>query len=226
MFFVLDENNNKVEAFDKKGVLNALNTAIKDGSLANLVADAAFVSKLKCCVSGKTNKTAFVTQEKYNELAAAGLLERNTLYYITDDTWADGVDEALTKISDRLEEVDEALTKTKDIVNEVLESQEKITATGGKVQITKAGVYLVIARVNHNNQDLCYSGIITVPELATIKGVAKYQYDNDYLFLSYDVDQPNEHIPDLINHYITVWIKEAERSNQTINAYRLRGFSI
>lgn len=104
MFYVLDENNNKVEAFDKQGVLAVLAQAISDGSLNNIVADSAFVSKLKCCVGGDTFKVAFVTQAKYNELEANNLLERNTYYYITDDDTANNLDELLTQLTNAVNE--------------------------------------------------------------------------------------------------------------------------
>lgn len=98
IFYVLDENNNKVEALDKEGVLNAIETAIQDGSLAGLVADAGFISKLKCCVNGNTSKIGFITQAQYNTLEVNGLLEKNTLYFITDDTLADDLEEQLKTI--------------------------------------------------------------------------------------------------------------------------------
>ena len=98
-FYVLDENNNKVEALDREGVLNAIEEAIRSGGLANLVADAGFITKLKCCVSGSTNKMGFITQAKYNELKAADLLENNTLYYIYDDTSIDNIEKELQDIN-------------------------------------------------------------------------------------------------------------------------------
>lgn len=105
MYYVLDENRNLIEAFDKQGVLNALETAIADGSLENLVADAAFVNKLKCCVSGNTTKMAFITQAKYNELEVSGTLESNTAYFIIDDATLDNVDEQLTFLTATLNDI-------------------------------------------------------------------------------------------------------------------------
>ena len=67
-FYVLDENNNKVPAYDKEGVLALLAQAIEDGSLDSIVADSAFITKLKCCVGGGTYNIAFIDQAKYNEL--------------------------------------------------------------------------------------------------------------------------------------------------------------
>lgn len=110
-FYVLDENNNKVEAFDKEGVLAVLAQAIADGSLENIVADAAFVSKLKCCVNGITNNVAFVTQNKYNQLDAAGQLVENTYYFITDDSTCDEIDNVLQGLNDRINGIIETVNK-------------------------------------------------------------------------------------------------------------------
>lgn len=98
MFFVIDENNNKIEAYDKEGVLAVLSKAIKDGSLSGISADAGFVSKLKCCVGGDTHPVAFVSQAKYNELEASGSLIENCIYYITDDTTAENIDKQLKEV--------------------------------------------------------------------------------------------------------------------------------
>lgn len=109
MYYVLDENNNKIEALDKEGVLAAIEEAIANGSLAGLVADAAFISKVKCCVSGQTNKLAFVTQAKYNEMQAKGELTKNCYYYITDDETADDIDKLLDVLIDRCDQIEERL---------------------------------------------------------------------------------------------------------------------
>jgi hypothetical protein len=103
MFYVLDEHHNLIEAYDKEGVLAVLSQAIKDGSLSGITADSAFVSKVKCCVTGGTNKVAFVTQAKYNELLASGSLLANCMYYITDDTTADDIDAELNSLTGRIQ---------------------------------------------------------------------------------------------------------------------------
>ena len=99
MFYVLDENNNRIEAYSKEEVLAMLNKAIADGSLEGITADAAFISKIKCCVTGGTNNVAFITSAKYNELEAAGTLKEDTAYFITDDTTLDGLDEQLKALN-------------------------------------------------------------------------------------------------------------------------------
>lgn len=107
--FVIDENNNKVTAYSAEEVLSVLAQAIADGSLANIVASAAFIDKIKCCVSGETNKIAFVTQAKYNELEAAGTIEENVLYEITDDTTVEDINQALTNINESITSLDKRL---------------------------------------------------------------------------------------------------------------------
>lgn len=99
MFYVLDDNNNKVEGLDKQGVVALLNKAIEDGTLAGIASDSAFVDKLKCCVSGNTFKVAFVTQAKYNELKAEEQLITNCYYFVTDDTTCEDIDEQLSKVN-------------------------------------------------------------------------------------------------------------------------------
>lgn len=119
-YYVLDENNNKVEAFDKQGVLALLDQAIKDGSLENIVADAAFVSKLKCCVGGGTYQIAFITQAKYNELAANDALLENAYYFIVDDTTAEDLNEKLLKIDDlevRLNNINENISNSRHYID-------------------------------------------------------------------------------------------------------------
>jgi hypothetical protein len=101
MHYVLDENNNKVEAYDKQEVLAAIEKAIADGSLADLVADAAFVTKLKCCVGGGTHQMAFITQAQYNELKARGSVATGCVYFITDDTTVDDINTAIEQLEQK-----------------------------------------------------------------------------------------------------------------------------
>ena len=103
MNYVLDANNNRVEAYSKEEVLAVLNKAITDGTLANVVADAAFITKVKCCVGGGTHSFAFVTQAKYNELKAKAELLDNCYYFITDDTTADEFSRQLTQLTTAVE---------------------------------------------------------------------------------------------------------------------------
>lgn len=108
-FYVLDENNNKVEAYDKEGVLAVLEQAIENGSLEQITANSAFVTKLKCCVGGGTYKMAFITQEKYNELKTNSQLSSDTIYWITDDTTCEEINKALTSINNNITSINNRL---------------------------------------------------------------------------------------------------------------------
>lgn len=148
-FYVLDENNNKIPALDQEGVLNAIETAIKDGSLANLVANEAFVTKLKCCVTGGTNQVAFVTQQKYNELKAANQLKENTLYHITDDPTAEELDAILQALSDTVTHlVTNCGNNTNNInniytfLNKVIPQRLTVDDSINGISLTKSGLYV------------------------------------------------------------------------------------
>ena len=105
--YVLDENNNKVEAFTKEEVLAVLQQAINDGTLENIVKDAGFINKIKCCVTGGTTRIAYVTQAKYNELKAGNLLQENTEYNIVDDTTAEDIEKALEDLNTNINNVND-----------------------------------------------------------------------------------------------------------------------
>lgn len=146
--YVLDDNNNKVEAFDKEGVLNAIEEAIKNGSLEGLVADAGFITKLKCCVSGSTNKMAFITQAKYNELVASGLVEDNTYYFIYDDTTAENIEDQIEYINNEISTISNHLQALSD-GDEVVETANNATyATQAATATTVSGNSLSASQEN------------------------------------------------------------------------------
>ena len=102
--FVLDENNNKIEAYSAQEVISVLEQAIADGSLKNVVAGQAVIDKLKCCVGGNTHHVAFITQAKYNELEESGNIIADCVYFITDDTTADDCSALLAELNAKVEE--------------------------------------------------------------------------------------------------------------------------
>ena len=104
-YYVLDEENNKVEAYTKEEILSVIAQAIADGSLAKISADAGFISKIKCACTGTTIKEAFITQAQYNALEAAGTLDAYTEYNIIDDTTCEDIDNALKEINTDLSEL-------------------------------------------------------------------------------------------------------------------------
>ena len=185
MFYVLDENNNKVEALDKEGVFAVLAQAIADGSLTSLVADAAFISKLKCCVSGDEHKVAFVSTAKYNELATAGTIEANCLYYITDDTSYADFNKALEELTATINDCTNAYNQLKSNLTDGtyvvgnaknannltgLSPIEGVANSNGAwyCDIETTGIYIAVADLTYSSSadSGIYSGVIAVTDLA------------------------------------------------------------
>lgn len=154
MFYVLDENHNLVEAYDKEGVLAVLAQAIANGSLDSVVADSAFVTQLKCCVGGVSHKMAFVTQAKYNELKESDGLLDNCMYYITDDTKDADMDAFLTALSNKVNSLDvwkaevesgtKSVPKAKSLVPVASSTVTLTNGSSDKVSLDVGGIYLLI----------------------------------------------------------------------------------
>lgn len=162
MNYVLDDNKNLVEGASLQEILNIINTAIEDGSLANLVKDAAFISKFKCCVGGGTHYMGFVTQAEYNNLKASGGLKANGLYFIIDDTTADDLNERLEAINKNIKETKAALNDVTTRVD-ALGFKEGAFEFSGSAQtnsIKKQGNY-VIANLKYDGSDYV---TLTVPK--------------------------------------------------------------
>lgn len=122
MYYVKDENGNRVEAYTKEEFLTFLQNAIDTGSLAGIDADSAIVSKLRCCVSKDTYPIAFVTQAKYNELKSTNGLVNNCYYFIIDD-------ETESNIEARIENLNNEMT---GLNNEMAGVKERLDNLGFK----------------------------------------------------------------------------------------------
>lgn len=96
-YYVRDNNNNLIEGLSKEEIYALLDEAIRTGQLPSVDDETAFVTKLKCSVTGVASSVAFITQAKYNELRTGGLLKANTLYFITDDTTEDTLENAIAQ---------------------------------------------------------------------------------------------------------------------------------
>lgn len=178
MFYVLDENNNKIEAFDKEGVLNAIETAIANGSLASLVADAAFVTKLKCCVTGQTNKVAYVTEAKLNELETQGLLETGVEYHITDDSSLALIETAVKDVNDILNG-NVAVPSATQAAKAKKVNADALTITDGESEyIKETGLYAVVAHLG-GVVDVDGTGIIAIRSLNKVAIGSEVAYTND-----------------------------------------------
>lgn len=104
-YYLLDENKNLVEGFDKEGFLALLQQAIDQGSLENIDPESAVASKLRSLVNGTTHHIEFVTEAQYNQLEHDGELVPNTYYFITDDTTFEGYEETLNDLVEQLDEI-------------------------------------------------------------------------------------------------------------------------
>lgn len=126
MFYVLDDNKNLVEAFDKEGFLALLEQIIEDGSLENIDEDTAVASKLRSIINGTAHHIEFVTQAQYNQLEQDEELVAGTYYFITDDETAEDFAEAIevlqTDLALAFERI-EALELFKNLTNTRLNEQ-------------------------------------------------------------------------------------------------------
>lgn len=96
-YYVRDNNNNLIEGLSKEEIYALLDEAIRTGQLPSVDDETAFVTKLKCSVTGVASSVAFITEAKYNELRTGGLLKANTLYFITDDTTEETLENAIAQ---------------------------------------------------------------------------------------------------------------------------------
>lgn len=106
-YYLLDENKNLIEGFDKEGFLALLEQAIEQGTLENIDEDSAVASKIRSVLNGTTHHIEFITQAQYNQLVADEELVANTWYFITDDTSYDELLEQVGVLQDKCDELEE-----------------------------------------------------------------------------------------------------------------------
>lgn len=95
-YYVLDDNKNLVQSFDREGFLAILQQAIADQSLENIDEDSAVASKLRSNINGTAHYIEFVTAAQYAELETQGALVLGTYYFITDDTTEEDLETAIS----------------------------------------------------------------------------------------------------------------------------------
>jgi len=125
-FYAHDDLNNRVETLSKEGIYALLAAAIQQGQLPQIDQNTAFVTMIKSIVDGKAYKQAYCTQAQYNELVAAGTVEGNTMYIITDDdsyttlvNMINQLNENVSNYIDSLDDINANINYTK-IDNEVV----------------------------------------------------------------------------------------------------------
>lgn len=109
-FYVLDDHNNRVLAFDQEGILAVLQQAIADQSLENINPDSAVASRLRSIINGTAHHIEFVTQAQYNDLEQAGQLIEGCYYFITDDETAENFEDAIEALQTAVEALTASLT--------------------------------------------------------------------------------------------------------------------
>ena len=112
-YYLLDENKNLIEGFDKEGFLGLLEQAIEQGTLENIDEDSAVASKLRSALNGSTHHIEFLTQAQYNQLVADEELVANTYYFITDDTTLEGLEEQINEIIEVMESLEDNVSDFK-----------------------------------------------------------------------------------------------------------------
>lgn len=162
-YYLLDENKNLVEGFDKEGFLALLEQAIDQGSLENIDEDSAVASKIRSVLNGTTHHIEFVTQAQFNQLEAEGKLVANTYYFITDDTTAEDLEGAIETLQEDLEE--EKNTRTQ-LVSDLLDGQMQV----GRAVVSDRAV---VTPITHNSwSSVALNGSNVIP----------FEYGAIYLF--------------------------------------------
>lgn len=124
-FYVIDDKNNKHEAYTKEEFLSLLEQIIEDESLAGVTAESGFITKFLNKVDGNTYGIAFCTQAEYNEMEQGGTLENNVIYYITDDDTFEALQELVEGLQENVEQLDDDVTTLDGKVDGLLNGTTK-----------------------------------------------------------------------------------------------------
>lgn len=169
-YYLLDENKNLVEGFDKEGFLALLEQAIEEGSLENIDENSAVASKIRSILNGTTHNIEFVTQAQYNQLVSDEELVPNTYYFITDDTTAEGLENALNNLGDRLTSDEERLTNAEQRLEELGFKSGTFIVSGISADkiitnsLIKQGKRVIAnLLIESNNYGDLNNGVITIP---------------------------------------------------------------
>lgn len=123
-----DADKNKYEAYTKQEVLEVIQEAISSGELPEEING--LVLTFKNPVDNQAYKIAFCTQAKYNELVAAGQIEENCYYFITDDTTIDALDNAIASLQTGFENQENTI---EDIKEDITDINDDITDLDGRL---------------------------------------------------------------------------------------------
>lgn len=131
-----DADKNKYEAYDKNEVLALLQEVAQSGELPDEING--LVITLKNYIDNQAYKIAFCTQAKYNELEAAGTLETNCYYFITDDTSYDDIVESLNNINGGLTDANNEIDDINDGIDVINQRLDELGFDEGSFTFTNA----------------------------------------------------------------------------------------
>jgi hypothetical protein len=204
--YVHDENHNRIEAYSAEEVLSVLEQAIEDQSLAGITANSGFITKVKSATDNKTYSVAFCTQAVYNSMEAAGTLQPDTMYYITDDATIEDFESVLeyltATVSEHTEKIAEHTVEINANTAAAAANTQKLNNVGVNIQvvgadsaqdpsdnyaaITKNGLYacFVMDNVNYDMR----SEMISVFDInsAFLGEYLLYDYTNKKIEISQD----------------------------------------
>ncbi len=197
-YYVRDNNNNLVEGLSKEEIYALLDEAIRTGQLPSVDENTSFVSKLKCCVSGVSNSVAFITEAKYNELRTSGLLKPNTLYFITDDTTEDTLENAITQAKE--ESILESKTYSDTRFNYV---DTKLTEVDTKINGLFRTRCMTLTSLKSNKELIDKLVKVEKIEFGT-GGFIRYRYDCNWSWSSGSSGTLNDYVLYYINESGTI----------------------
>lgn len=131
-FYAYDDLNNRVETLSKEEIYALLAAAIQQGQLPQIDQNTAFVTMIKSIVDGKAYKQAYCTQAQYNELVAAGTVQADTSYIITDDDSYNELVNAINNLAANIASIQTTLENLKVSYKHNLKVTFKITVIGGE----------------------------------------------------------------------------------------------
>ena len=131
-----DVDKNKYEAYDKAEVLALIQEMAESGELPEEVNG--LVITLKNYIDNQAYKIAFCTQAKYNELEAAGTLETNCYYFITDDTSYDDLVASINNLNGGLNEANDDIDDINDDITTINQRLDDLGFDEGSFTFTNA----------------------------------------------------------------------------------------
>lgn len=162
--YARDELNNLVETLSKEEIYSLLAAAIEQGKLPSVDTPTAFVTMIKSIVDGKAYKQAYCTQAQYNELVAEGLVQANTVYYITDD---DSYNELVNAINNNANQIQSTMSEINRVEHNTTESINILsagveTANEGVAEINKSLANITIDPTKTITQTGLYAVVVII----------------------------------------------------------------